>query len=124
VEGDTMIDKVLRIGQLYDFYGALLTDKQRCCLEMHFLNDESLAEIAGEFQVSRQAVHDILRRGEQILEDYEMKLGLVERYRKEQDLISQIYNLISALPQDFLRLREIGLALDLLKKLTTRDEEV
>lgn len=119
-----MIDKVLRIGQLYDFYGALLTDKQRRCLEMHFLSDESLAEIAAEFQVSRQAVHDILRRGEQILEDYERKLGLVERNRQEQKIISQVYDLIRALPPDYHRLPEIGLALDLLQQLTNREEVV
>lgn len=123
-EGGTMIDRVLRIGKLYDFYGALLTEKQRRCIEMHFLSDESLAEIAAEFQVSRQAVHDILRRGEQILEAYERKLGLVERYRQEQELVSQAYMLLSSLPHEFLRANEIGRALELLKKLRIRDEEV
>jgi len=123
-KGDLMLDKVLRIGQLYDFYGALLTDKQQRCLEMHFLNDESLAEIAEEFQVSRQAVHDILRRCEQILTAYESKLGLVERYCREQAVISQVVTLISELPQDVHQSRQIKLALDLLQQLLHQGEDV
>ena len=71
-----MLDKVLRIGRLYDFYGALLTDKQRYCLEMHYLSDLSLAEIAEELKVSRQAPFMIFCAAcEQILEEYEAKLG-------------------------------------------------
>jgi len=119
-----MLAKLLRIGQLYDFYGALLTDKQRKCLEMHYLNDLSLAEIADEFQVSRQAVHDILRRVEQLLEDYEAKLGLVERYRQDQETIRKAYELLNSIPHDFHRLRDYGLALDLLKQILNREEEV
>ncbi|MDR3563842.1 MAG: YlxM family DNA-binding protein [Negativicutes bacterium] len=118
-----MLAKVLRIGQLYDFYGALLTDKQRQCLEMHYLNDLSLAEIADEFQVSRQAIHDILRRGELILEEYEAKLGLVDRYRQEQESIRQAFEMLNDLPHDFHRLRNFGFALDLLKQLLDREEE-
>jgi uncharacterized protein len=90
-----MLDKVLRIGRLYDFYVALLTDKQRRCLEMHFFSDLSLAEIADEFQVSRQAVHDILHRGEQLLEEYEQKLGLAERQRRERETIRQAWALLN-----------------------------
>jgi uncharacterized protein len=119
-----MLAKVLRIGQLYDFYGALLTDKQRHCLKMHYLNDLSLAEIAAEFKVSRQAIHDILRRGEQILEEYEAKLGLVERYRQDQETIRKAYEILNSSPHDFHRLREHGQALDLLKHLLNREEEV
>ena len=81
-----MIDKVCRNGLLYDFYGALLTDKQQYCFELHYLRDMSLSEIAGGLTVSRQAVHDILRRAEQLLEDYEDKLQLVSRHQKERKL--------------------------------------
>lgn len=119
-----MLDRVLRIAQLYDFYGALLTDKQQQSLEMHYLSDLSLAEIADEFGVSRQAVHDILRRAEQILEDYESKLGLVERYRLEQAIIVSIHDLVSGLPEAVHRLPEVGRALDLLKQLINREEVV
>ncbi len=89
-----MLDKVLRIIILFDFYGALLTDKQRLSLEMHYFHDFSLGEIASELQVSRQAVHDILKRAEQLLFDYEDKLKFVERYQSEQKTIQNIYELI------------------------------
>ncbi len=95
-----MKNKVLRIGALYDFYGALLTDKQQKCIEFRYLNDLSLSEIADEFKVSRQAIYDILRRSEQILTEYEEKLGLVERYRLDQKQIRTVVNILSELAAD------------------------
>ena len=64
---------------MYDVYGALLTERQRKCLELHFLQDWSLGEIAAEFGVSRQAVNDILRRSEETLEEYEVALNLLKQ---------------------------------------------
>lgn len=82
-----MIEKIARIALLLDFYGGLLTDKQQLCLDMHYNQDLSLAEIAETFSVSRQAVHDILKRAENLLEEYEMRLGLLQRFmRNQQDL--------------------------------------
>ena len=118
-----MLDKVLRIGQLYDVYGALLTEKQRSCLERHYLNDLSLAEIADEFQVSRQAVHDILRRGEQLMEEYELKLGLAQRYSREREIIQMALQLLTGLPPEVQRLPNVDRALDFLKQLINREEE-
>lgn len=117
-----MLERVLKIGRLYDFYGALLTDKQRYCMEMHYLHDLSLAEIADELKVSRQAVHDILRRGEQILAEYESKLGLVERYGQEQATISKVCKLLSSGQAG--KEPEVRDALALLKSLLNREEEV
>lgn len=93
-----MLDRILRIGLLFDFYGALLTDKQRYCLQMHYLQDLSLSEIADDLKVSRQAVHDLLKRAEQILEEYENKLKLVERYHREQQVIKDACDLLDGLP--------------------------
>lgn len=62
---------------LYDFYGKLLTPKQREVMRLYYEEDLSLGEIAEELKISRQAVHDILRRSEQALEKYEKKLGLL-----------------------------------------------
>ncbi|MDT8901253.1 YlxM family DNA-binding protein [Anaeroselena agilis] len=115
-----MLDKVLRIAELYDFYGALLTDKQQRCIEMHYLGDDSLAEIAEEFRVSRQAVHDILRRGEQLLVEYEEKLGLVERQRRDRETIAKVRACLEALPAETRRLPETDQALELLRQLTDR----
>lgn len=115
-----MLDRVMRIALLYDFYGAMLTEKQQRCLELHYLSDFSLAEIAAEFDVSRQAVHDILRRGEQVLEDYELKLGLVERYQKEQAIVTNVYELLKGLAGDCRREPHVEQAVGLLKQLIDR----
>lgn len=115
-----MLDRVLKIALLYDFYGAMLTEKQQRCLELHYLNDLSLAEIAAEFEVSRQAVHDILRRAEQVLEDYELKLGLVERYQKEQAIVARAYELLTGLAGDCRREPGVKQAVGLLKQLIDR----
>lgn len=112
-----MIDKLFRIGLLFDYYGALLTEKQQYCLEMHYLRDLSLSEIAVEMAVSRQAVHDIMRRSEQLLEDYEDKLKLVERHQRERRLMSEIMIVLSALPPEIAEQGQIQDALNNLKQL-------
>ena len=69
-----MEERVL-ISLLLDFYGPLLTDKQRMSLQLHHEDDMSLGEIAEELGVSRQAVHDNLQRARHILNDYEEVLA-------------------------------------------------
>lgn len=73
------MDKRLRLGLLLDWYGALLTDRQRATLEQSLNEDCSLAEIAEREGVSRQAVRDTILRGEDQLEQYEAKLGFLAR---------------------------------------------
>lgn len=119
-----MLDRILRIGLLFDFYGALLTEKQQRCLEMHYLNDLSLAEIAEQFAVSRQAIYDILRRAELTLEEYEQKLGLVQRHQGEQHTIQQVYNLIDELPEGVRANTKVQLALEKLASMLDTSEEV
>ncbi|HWR05720.1 YlxM family DNA-binding protein [Sporomusa sp.] len=121
---DRMLNKVLRVGQLYDFYNALLTDKQRDCLNMHYLQDLSLAEIADEFGVSRQAVHDILRRAEQMLEEYEEKLGLAARYSDERKLIAEVVSSLGHLPLTIRNMPELSQALIKLNLLLEDTREV
>ncbi|MFB5191527.1 YlxM family DNA-binding protein [Alicyclobacillus fastidiosus] len=70
------MDEVTRMGDLYDFYGALLTVRQRQIIEMYHLEDWSLSEIAESLEISRQAVHDQLRRAGEQLEQYESALQL------------------------------------------------
>lgn len=91
-----MLEKFLHMSTLFDFYGPLLTDKQKRCLQMHLYEDFSLSEISEELGISRQAVYDTLRRSEQIMQQYEEKLGLVARLRKEkEELVSIIADLES-----------------------------
>ncbi|WP_312335350.1 YlxM family DNA-binding protein [Anaerospora hongkongensis] len=112
-----MLDKIFRIGLLFDFYGTLLTDKQQYCLEMHYLRDLSLSEIADELNVSRQAVHDISRRAEQSLEEYEAKLKLVERHQRERNLLQEMHGLLHSLPPEAAKLSQIHLTLEKLEQL-------
>lgn len=121
---DRMLNKVLRVGQLYDFYNALLTEKQRDCLNMHYLQDLSLAEIAEQFGVSRQAVHDILRRAEQTLEEYEDKLGLAARYREERKLLAEAVSSLEQLPPQIRQLPELNQAMAKLSVLLEDTREV
>jgi uncharacterized protein len=66
-----MLDKTVRLTQLYDWYAPLLTEKQREVFELYFHHNLSLAEIAADHRVSRTAVHDILVRIEAQLSRYE-----------------------------------------------------
>ncbi len=74
------MDDIAKKNLLYDFYGELLTKHQRQIYEDAVYNDCSLSELAEEYQISRQGVHDLLKRCDRILEDYEDKLKLVERF--------------------------------------------
>lgn len=85
-----MLDRMVRIGLLYSFYGGLLTEKQRQAMELYYLEDWSLAEIAAADGVSRQAVHDLLQRSERTIVEYEDKLGLLDRFLKQQQTINSI----------------------------------
>lgn len=76
------MEKIVERGILYDFYGELLTDHQKAIYEEAVFDDMSLSEIAEQHGVSRQAAHDILKRCDKILADYEDKLHLVEKFMK------------------------------------------
>ncbi|SDY73297.1 hypothetical protein SAMN05421736_103158 [Evansella caseinilytica] len=89
-----MIDKTIRMNYLYDFYQALLTDKQNQYMTLYYLDDWSLGEIADHFQVSRQAVYDNIKRTEALLEEYEEKLMLLQRYEKRQSLYKKLASII------------------------------
>lgn len=69
----------LEMTLLFDYYGDLLTDRQRMCFDLRYNQDLSLAEIADELQVSRQGVHDNLSRAEALLRNMEEKTGCVRR---------------------------------------------
>lgn len=84
------IEKTNRMNALFEFYAALLTDKQMNYIELYYADDYSLAEIAEEFQVSRQAVYDNIKRTEKILEDYEKKLHMYSDYIVRSQIFNQI----------------------------------
>lgn len=91
------MDKVLILNLLYDFYGELLTEKQRDILKMYYQDDFSLNEIGEEFGITRQAVHDLIKRSEKILFHYEEKLLLMDKYLKQKDCVDKIKEILNTI---------------------------
>ena len=89
-------DRVMQ-SLLLDFYGELLTDKQRECCELHFNEDLSLAEIAEQCGVSRQGVWDNIRRGTAALEEIEEKTGLLRRFEENRAALTQLQRTLEEL---------------------------
>lgn len=75
---------------LLDFYGELLTDKQRECCDLHFNDDLSLSEIAEQSGISRQGVWDNIRRAEASLSEFEEKTGLVKRFSEIRKVLESV----------------------------------
>ena len=84
------MEKIVEQGMLYDFYGELLTPHQRKIYEDVVINDLSLSEIAKEQGISRQGVHDLVRRCDKILAEYERKLKLVEKFHETRKKVGEI----------------------------------
>ena len=82
---------------LLDYYGNMLTDKQRDCFEMRYNQDLSLGEIGEMLGVSRQAVCDNLSRTEALLRRMEENIGCVKRYKLARSAISEIRNAATVL---------------------------
>ena len=87
------MEKIFEQGILYDFYGELLTEHQQKIYEAAVYNDLSLGEIAEEQGISRQGVHDLIKRCDRILADYESKLHLVERFSSTKRIAQEIIEL-------------------------------
>ena len=87
----------LEMTLLYDYYGELLTERQRMCFELYHDQDLSLAEIAQELKVSRQGVYDNLSRAEAILRNMEEKTGCVRRSMQSRRAVRTILDAAQAL---------------------------
>lgn len=82
----------LQMSLLYDYYGELLTDRQRMCFDLYHNQDYSLSEIAQELQVSRQGVYDNLSRAEALLKNMEEKTGCVKRDLQNRKAMRTIHS--------------------------------
>jgi uncharacterized protein len=102
-----VLAKTTRINFLFDFYQSLLTDKQRLYMQLYYLEDLSLGEIAGEYGVSRQAVYDNVRRTEAMLEDYEMKLNLFSKFQQRLEIVDRLEQLITDTEEQSTAVREL-----------------
>ena len=96
-KGDKL-EKIAATAFLFDFYAPLLTERQRTALILFYEEDLTLSEIAELNGASRQAAHDAIRRGEELLLYYESELGLAARYRKLSGLAVRAVELAQALP--------------------------
>lgn len=88
------------MGLLFDFYGKLLSDRQYTIIEMYYIHDLSLSEIGEQLNISRQGVHDILKRAEKRLLNYEEKLGLVKKFLDDKDKIKVILKQLNLIKDD------------------------
>ena len=88
--GAPVVEETFELTLLFDYYGDLLTQKQRVCFDLYYNQDFSLAEIAQEVGISRQGVHDSLTRAETALRNMEAKTGCVARERKMEHALSVI----------------------------------
>ena len=75
---------------LYDFYGELLTEHQKKIYESAVYEDLSLKELSDEYGITRQGVHDLIKRCDKILGEYEKKLHMIEKFDSIKDLVGQI----------------------------------
>lgn len=87
------MEKIYQQALLYDFYGELLTEHQRSIYEDAVCNDLSLGEIAQDRGISRQGVHDLIRRCDKSLQEYEARLHLVEKFVNARDKVERIMEL-------------------------------
>lgn len=90
------MEKIVQQGILYDFYGELLTKHQRQIYEYIVYDNMSLGEIAAEQGISRQGVHDLIKRCDKILEEYEAKLKLVEKFNTIKEQIKMMDEKVDA----------------------------
>lgn len=96
-EGECMLDKTTEMNLLQDFYGSLLTEKQRSLLELYYHENWSLSEIAESQGVSRQAINEALKRSQASLYKFEDKLNLMQKHLQRKEITT---NLLMQLPPE------------------------
>lgn len=90
------MEKIVEYALLYDFYGTLLTEHQQRIYEDYVYQNYSIGEIAEEVGISRQGVHDLIKRCNRILEGYEEKLQLLSKFSSTKEKVNEISRLIKA----------------------------
>lgn len=93
----TNMEEIEKKALLFDFYGELLTDHQKNIYSDIVMNDLSYSEVARDEGISRQSVYDLVKRCDKILEEYEEKLKLVEKFLETKERVSKIHELATEL---------------------------
>ena len=94
-----MKNQAYRMALLYDFYGDMLTDRQKEFYDLYYNEDLSLAEIAENYGITRQGVRDVIVRAEGILTELEDKTGIIRRFHKMQEQFAQMETAVNAILQ-------------------------
>jgi len=102
---------------LYDFYGGLLTQKQRTFYEMHYMDDLSLAEVAAEMNITPQAVADVLKRSLKRMQECEEALGVLKKFEEQRDCAQNIHKLLEIIDQHGEHIQELPNLTTKLRKL-------
>lgn len=97
-KAEKKLEERIELSLLYDFYGALLKENQKRMFEENILEDFNFSEIAEEEGISRQGVHDSIKRAARQLHEYEDKLGLVSRFKQQKEQIRQLQEILQTLP--------------------------
>lgn len=95
-----MLERIVELSLLYDFYGALLKEQKRLIFEDYVLNDLSLSEIAQEQGISRQAVHDTVKRCTKELNEYEESLCLIKKFQVIKGKVNKIHEIATTLRKE------------------------
>ena len=94
-----MKNQAYRMALLYDFYGDMLTDRQKEFYDLYYNEDLSLAEIAENYGITRQGVRDVIVRAEAILTELEDKTGIIRRFHRMQEQFGQMETVVDAIAQ-------------------------
>ncbi|HCC07542.1 MAG TPA: DNA-binding protein [Clostridiales bacterium] len=89
------MDNILENSLLYDFYGELLTEKQKEIFSLYIEEDFSLSEIAAKFDITRQSIYDTIKTAQNLLEDYERKLGLVKKHLEHKKGLKEVLEMLN-----------------------------
>lgn len=114
------VEDVSEVAVLLDFYGQLLTERQYEIMDLHYNSDLSLGEIAEDLGISRQGVHDSIRKAKQTLTDYEKRLGLAERFRQHEKSVEKALDSLKHMGEkvpDLVENKDYIKAINLLKEL-------
>ena len=112
------MEDIFRRSLLFDFYGELLTEHQKNIYEEAVMNDMSYSELADIYGISRQGIYDMIKRCDKLLEGYEAKLRLVEKFGKARDKIAKIKTELDSIRSESKDKRTEKLLTDIEKKVT------
>jgi len=118
--GGAMLEQLNRINVLYDIYSPLLTGRQQEVLKLYFSDNLSLGEIAQEYGISRQAVHDLIRRALSSIEAFEKKLGLYSLFHFQQERLLEADRILQKAQPDSADLERLK---EIVRELRQRNEQ-